>query len=178
MRQSLTKTVMVVSLVFLLVILALAAFGLNNLRVIGPIITQLNTQTTTEIEQTGEFHIALAHAVAEAQSFALAGDDEHHDQAHAAWDTGGAILTKLEASSADVAGRRDQASRQEYQALNQSRANLLLATEDQIREVETGAEADRLARADELEQIEGQLEQLDATAHQLIERDKADATAA
>ena len=95
MQRSLTKTVMVVSLAFLLVILGLAAFGLSNLLVIGPLTTQLSTQTITEIEQANQFHIALSRAVAEAQSFALSGDDEEHDQAHAALEAGEAILTKL-----------------------------------------------------------------------------------
>ena len=100
MRRSLTKTVMVASVSFLVVILGLAAFGLSNLLEIEPITTQLNTQTTTEIEQAGQFHIALARAVAEAQSFALAGDSESLDQARAALSTGQAVLTKLEEAAA------------------------------------------------------------------------------
>lgn len=178
-RRTLTRNVMLISLAFLLFIVGVAAFGITNLLNIGPSTTELNTHTSTEIELTGDLHVALTRATLEAKSFAVNHDDEDLAQAHVSLNEAQAFMAKLVGSSADEAGVHEEAgvhdatTEHEFQALNQSRAHLLTTIGDLIHVVETGTEADREASADELEQIEGKIELLDVTADQLIERDKA-----
>jgi|GEM_PF-1267103 len=176
-RRTLTRNVMLIALAVFLFIVGVAAFGIANLLKIGPITTQLNTRTSKEIELTGDLHVALTRATLEAKSFAVNHDDEDLAQAHVSLNEAQAMLAKLAGSSADEAGVHDAATEREFQVLNQSRAHMLTTIGNLIQVVEIGTEADRQASADELEQIEGRIDQLDASADQLIERDKIAGTA-
>jgi rsbT co-antagonist protein RsbR len=169
---------MLIALAVFLCIVGLAAFGIANLRKIGPTTTQLNTRTITEVDLTGAFHIALTRATLKAKNFAVNHDDGDLAQAHAALQEAQDILAQLVGSAANEANARDAASQQEFQTLNQNRAHLLTAIGNLMRVVEIGADADRQTSVDALEQIEGKVDQLDVTAKQLIERDKITGRAA
>src|SRR5215210_6498193 len=83
-RRTLTTNVMLIALACFLFIVGVAAFGIANLLGIGPLTTQLNARTTTEVELTGDLHVALARATLETKSFAVNHDDGDLAQAHAA----------------------------------------------------------------------------------------------
>jgi rsbT co-antagonist protein RsbR len=178
MPRSLTAQVLLGALACILIILGVAAFGTASLLTLGPTTAQVSARIADKIDLTGQYHVAVTRAAAEAKSFAATGDDEDLIQANAALDRAQAALAQFNQILADSAAAQDRASLEQDQALSQNRADLLLTVSNLIRTIQTAAEDERAASIGPLEQIEQQIEQLDAGSRQLIDADKAAAAAA
>jgi signal transduction histidine kinase/CheY-like chemotaxis protein len=174
MLRTLTHKVTLVGAVFLTVTAIAAALTLASTYAIEEVTNHLATGTTQRVASSLRFSASFSRALGEAQSFAQSGSEEEQEEAQLALEEARAQLGTLSELAAQEAGDNPELDAALVQ-LQHNRTELLDRAQQDIEAlllaVETHDAAVIAEMPETMEELEGQLDQLDADTDALLARD-------
>jgi nitrogen fixation/metabolism regulation signal transduction histidine kinase len=181
MLRTLTQKVTLVSAVCLALTAIAATFATVNIFAIYGVANHLAEDTIEQANLSLRFTASLSRAIGEAQSFAQSGSDEELAEAQAGLEEARAIVVALGAlTTQDTSASPDLDD--ELADLQQRRVALVDRVQQDVEEllqaIEAHDEVVIAGMADVMEELEGQVDQLDAETNALLERDIRASTSA